>query len=304
MIYCIAHKKDLDGLTSHAIVRRYAFQQSLDIEHYFVSYDDLGDALESLRGSRNNLVVVADLGYNPTIPQEVVFLLAEENNMVWLDHHRWDSGKEILKAGFKFIHSSDLCAAELTYRHFLPGDRVAREIATLAHIHDFYEEGELAWNLYEVISSGYDKLSFVDSLSKGVTWNEEFQEAFQEYQKTKKSAYSYIEEHMVEAQAHGYSFLVALSPKYLSSTLASGYLLDKGKDFVVVVYPDGKLSFRRNSKEINLTAIAEMFQGGGREEAAGGKLDAGVGDENFESITQGIVERIRSTEDIVLGPRA
>lgn len=299
MIICIAHRKDLDGLVSHAIVRRYALQQSLGIEHHLVSYEDIGRELNELRVSRHNLIVVADLGYNPTIPVEVVRELSEINTLVWIDHHDWSSGRELLMAGFKFIHSEELCAAELAWKYFLPRDRVAREIASLAHSHDFCEAGELAWKLYDVISSGYNKLKFIDSLARGETWSEEFQAAYERYQGAKERAYSFMEEHLIEGSVGGYSYAIALSPKYLSSTLAGLYLQGRGKDFVVAVYPDGKLSFRRNSPSVNLARVAQLFNGGGREAAAGGRLELEVKKENFKRVSGEIVGKIRENIEIL-----
>ncbi len=292
MIICIAHKKDLDGLGSHAIVRRYASKENLDIEHYFVSYDDLGKVFTQIEKEKRKFIVVADLGYNSKIPVDKVKELCKNNIFIWIDHHDWSSGEELLEADFKFIHSTELCAAELVWKHFLPEDKVAKEIAKLAHIHDFRQDGELAWKLYDVISSGYDKLKFVNFLAKGITWNEEFQEAYEKYQKAKEKGYAYLEEHLVEAKVGKYTCIIALSKKYLSSTLACLYLQEKGSDFVIVVYPDGKMSFRRNNPKVNLAKMAELFNGGGRAVAAGGKLDQEVNEENFKRVAEEIVKRI------------
>lgn len=292
MIICIAHKKDLDGLGSHAIVRRYAKKENLDIEHHFVSYDDLGEVFRQIEGSEGNLIVVADLGYNSKIPLETVKSLYANNRFIWIDHHDWSSGRKLLEAGFKFIHSNERCAAELVWNYFLPEDRVAERIARLAHVHDFRDEGELAWKLYDVISSGYDKLKFVDFLARGITWNDVFQEVYEDYQKVKEKGYDYLEKHMVVVKVGKYSCIMAISKKSLSSTLASLYLQEKGSDFVIVLYPDGKMSFRRNNPEVNLAKMAELFNGGGRAVAAGGRLDKEINEENFKIVTEEIVDII------------
>ncbi len=297
-LHCIAHKKDLDGLGSHAILRRYARKAHLRIVHHFADYDDLAEiVVELARSLRGERVVIADLGYNSDLlsARDALSELCRSNEVTWIDHHDWQGGEEILKLGLRFIHSTRLCAAELVQREFMSGDEVSYEIARLAHAHDFREEDELAWKLYDVISSGYDKLRFVEALSRGEFWNGEFEEAWTRYQLAKQKGYTYLEEHMETFRIGGYTCAMALSKKYLSSTLASLHLQQKGTDFVVVVYPDGKLSFRRNNPAINLRLIAQLFGGGGREVAAGAKLEKEVTEQNYMKVFKEIAEKIEKS---------
>ncbi len=294
-LHCIAHKKDLDGLGSHAIVRRFARETGEHITHYFADYDDLAEIIVKLsKEIKGEKIIIADLGYNSRVlsTKDALAELCTANEVTWIDHHDWQGGEEILKLKLRFIHSTELCAAELVQREFMPHDEVSQEIARLAHAHDFREESELAWKLYDVISSGYNKLSFVEALSRGEFWNEEFEEAYSKYQRAKEKGYAYLEEHMEVFNVNGYTCAMALSKKYLSSTLASLYLQEKGTDFVIVVYPDGKLSFRRNNPKINLRKIAQLFGGGGREVAAGAKIDEAVTEENYPQVFRSIIDRI------------
>jgi oligoribonuclease NrnB/cAMP/cGMP phosphodiesterase (DHH superfamily) len=302
-VQCIAHKKDLDGLGSHAIVRRFAGETGEEITHYFADYDDLAEIIVKLsEEAEGEKVIIADLGYNSGVlsAKDALAKLCTANEVIWIDHHDWDGGEEILRLKLRFIHSTQLCAAELVQREFMPHDEVSQEIARLAHAHDFREESELAWKLYDVISSGYDKLSFVEALSRGEFWNEEFDEAYNKYQLAKEKGYAYLEEHLEVFEVNGYTCAMALSKKYLSSTLASLYLQRKGTDFVIVVYPDGKLSFRRNNPKINLRKIAQIFGGGGREVAAGAKIDKAVTEENYSQVFREIVEKIEESAEKVL----
>jgi oligoribonuclease NrnB/cAMP/cGMP phosphodiesterase (DHH superfamily) len=293
---CIAHKKDLDGLGSHAIMRRFAREIGEEVTHYFADYDDLTEIIVKLsEETEGEKVIIADLGYNSRVlsAKDALAKLCEANEVIWIDHHDWQGGEEILKLKLRFIHSSKLCAAELVQQEFMPSDEVSKEIARLAHAHDFREESELAWKLYDVISSGYDKLRFVEALSRGEFWNEEFEEAYQRYQRAKEKGYAYLDEHLEVFNIYGYTCAMALSKKYLSSTLASLYLQEKGTDFVVVVYPDGKLSFRRNNPKVNLRKLAQLFGGGGREVAAGAKIEKEVTEDNYRELFREIVERMK-----------
>ncbi len=294
-MHCIAHKKDLDGLGSHAILRRYAKEQGIEAVHHFSDYDSLGETIAELsRSLTSERVVIADLGCNAKLHRYAGELrrLCERNEVVWIDHHDWDDAGELVKAGFRLVLSTEKCAAELVQEEFMPGDEHSRRIAELAHAHDFREENELAWKLYDVISSGYDRMRFVELLASGVLWCEEFERAYRKYQEAKRRGYEYIDAHTMVLEVSGYTCAMALSEKYLSSTLACLHLQRLGTDFVVVVYPDGKLSFRRNSERVDLGRIARAFGGGGRATAAGAKLDMKVDEENYRRVFLDIAARI------------
>lgn len=292
MIICIAHRKDVDGIASHAIVRRYAEQENIEIEHHFVSYDDIGESLKRVESARDETVVVADIGYNRNIPIESVEKIAQNNRFLWFDHHNWEK-VEILKAGVEFIHSFEKCAAELVQEYLLPEDEVAKTLAELAHYHDFRKENELAWKLYDVISSGFDKMEIVKRLASGDFWNREFEDAYEKYQKAKQKGYKFLDKHTIIKKINGYTLAIGLAPKYLSSTLACLHLQKRDVDFVIVLYPDGKMSFRRNNPEIDLVEIAELFEGGGREYAAGGRLEEEVSEENFTQVAEKVLATIK-----------
>ncbi len=291
MLICIAHRKDVDGIACHAILKRYAEKKQEEIEHHFASYDDLGEILKKTSSVKDCTIVVADLGYNENIPFDIVRELAERNKFIWVDHHIWDKITPE-KFGIEFVHSLEKCAAELAWRYFLPQDEISAKLAELAHAHDFRKENELAWKLYDVISSGFDKMEIVRRLASGDFWNEEFEAVYEKYQKTKQKGYKFLDEHTIIKKINSHRVAVGLAPKYLSSTLACLHIQKRDVDFVIVVYPDGKMSFRRNNPEINLVRIAELFKGGGREYAAGGRLEEEVSEENFAQVAEKVLATI------------
>ncbi len=296
-ILCLAHRKDVDGLASHAILRRYALINGYSIKHFFVNYGDFNDAIREISDYVGKLIVVADIGYNKNFMEvsEILKKLAEKNEFLWIDHHDWSDSK--LNTDIKFIIDMKYCAAELVYRTFMKDDEVSKELAYLARTHDFRlknERSELADKIYEVISSGFDKEKIVDYLSKGIFWNEEFENAYIKYQKAKEKGFKFLDEH-VKVYKNRYKFVLALSKDYLSSTIATSYLLEKyDVDFVVCLWKNGKMSFRRKNKKINLKEIAKNFNGGGREEAAGAKIDITINEDNFEEIFDKISEKIKN----------
>ena len=288
MFFVVAHGKDVDGIACHAILHRYAKFSNLAIEHFFVSYSDFNDAIYQIEGEGE--VVIADIGYNARMDFEKIKQLSKKFKITWIDHHIWQIN---INLPINFIVDKKYCAAELVHRHFLPQDKVAEELASLAHAHDFRKENSLAWKLYDVISSGFDKLKLTQLLARGVFWNEDIEKSWKNYQKIKEDGYKFLEEHHKVYDLGKYSCIIAFAPKSLSSTLATLYLQKKGHDLIICIWEDGKMSFRRNNRKINLAELAKLFNGGGREEAAGGNLRMEIKIRELSKVFEDIVEKLR-----------
>jgi oligoribonuclease NrnB/cAMP/cGMP phosphodiesterase (DHH superfamily) len=292
MIYCIAHDRDVDGIGCHAILHRYAELDRQRIRHVFTDYDRFCRDISKISASGAE-IVIADLGYNEGFSHCLDSLkkLCARNNTKWFDHHDWGDAK--IDCRLESIITRELCAAELLKNYYLPEDEIAATIAALAHSHDFREENETAWKLYDVISSGYDKERLVKTLAKGVFWNPELEEVCQSYSKVKEKGYSYLEKHSKLYQIGGWKCVLGFSLKSLSSTLATEHLLKKKADLVICLWEDGKISFRRNNKNINLKMLASAFRGGGREEAAGGFYGDHINESNYLEVFEDVAEKIR-----------
>ncbi len=288
----IAHDRDVDGLGCHAILRRYAAKAGKGIRHLLVDYVDLCPKLAEIGDMRGEEIVLADLGYSKLVGRCRGKLeeLARDNSVEWFDHHDWSGVKR--PDHVKLHVDMALCACELVQRAYLPDDDIAAEMAALARAHDFASENELAWKIYDVISSGFPKTRLVELFADGVFWNEELEEAHGKYQAVKEKAFSYLDEHSKLYRLGEWTCLLGYSPESLSSTLAGGHLLKKNTDFVICVWPSGKLSFRRNNAEINLREMALLFDGGGRSAAAGGSMQGGVSEVDYIEVFDKIMERI------------
>ena len=53
------------------------------------------------------------------------------------------------------------------------------------------------------------------------------------------------------------------------------------------------MSFRRNNKEINLAELARLFNGGGREVAAGGNLRREIKIEEVLEVFEEVIKKIK-----------
>lgn len=288
----IAHDRDVDGIGCHAILHRYCALNDLPVKHLFVNYDDFCSKLAEIKGTTGEIIIVADLGCSDMITGCIRDLeeAGSKNELRWFDHHDWSgiTRPKNVEMNLDMLK----CAAELVEEEYLPGDEVASRIASLARAQDYMGADELAWKLYDVISAGFDKSTLVELLSRGVFWNDEIETSYMKYQNLRKSGFTYLDEHSKLYGIGDWKCFLGFSKPYLSSTIASGHLLEKNPDFVICVYPSGKLSFRRNNPEVDLRSIATLFGGGGRDTAAGGHYGAKVTEDDYLKVFDEIMERI------------
>lgn len=286
----IAHKSDLDGISCHGILHRYANLRGIGVRHYLADYENFNQILREISNLKEKEIVIADICWNETFSREILKKLSREDSVGWFDHHLWE--RERLDFLDKVVLDKNYCAAELVQGEFLPMDEISREIAELAHAQDFRLKNELAWKLYDVISSGYDKEKLIEFLSSGEFWNDELERVYREYQGRKESAKSKLDGHTKIYKIGNLNYAIGLSGNELGTTTATGHLLQRNTDIVVCIWRNGKMSFRRNNKKIDLVEIAKKFNGGGREDAAGGFFNGEITEENYPRVFDEIVEII------------
>ncbi|TFG98384.1 hypothetical protein E4H12_06235 [Candidatus Thorarchaeota archaeon] len=144
-LHSISHDKDVDGLTSAAIVWRYAKSKGLDFSVTLTDYGAFEPVFSSIASRRDTLIVVSDLGMDDTtsdiVGTNLNRAIAQGCKIVWLDHHQWSEKaiKTILalpnKPVLKINH--DFCAAEIVHRVLMPRDAICEELARIAHDTDF-----------------------------------------------------------------------------------------------------------------------------------------------------------------------
>ncbi len=157
----ISHDKDVDGVTSAAIVWRYAKAKGLDFNVILTDYGSFDQIFSNVAKRRNALIIVTDLGMDETVLEIVNAGLTQAISngcrIVWLDHHQWSDkaiksilsheNKPILKVNHEY------CAAEITHKVLMPRDDVSAELAKIAHDTDFnLREIESASALTDAIS--------------------------------------------------------------------------------------------------------------------------------------------------------
>jgi hypothetical protein len=188
-------------------------------------------------------------------------------------------------------------STELAAARFIPGDPVGKQLSNLAADIKFWlRQDERATKLSDLLSSGFDKRTIVDSLSKGVVWDDRFERARSEYLEKKAKALDDVLKRLTIKDYLNRRFGFSLSSPLLSTADACQHILDRhaGVDVAVVLYKSGKIAFRsREGSDVDLVKLAKQFGGGGRKYASGGLFDAQISVENWETVISILDRRFR-----------
>jgi len=153
-----------------------------------------------------------------------------------------------------------------------------------------------------LLSSGFDKRAIIDSLSKGVVWDDRFERTRNEYLEKKARALDDVMKRLVIKDYLNRRFAFSLAPSLLSTADACQHILDKhdGVQVAVVLYKSGKIAFRsREGVDVDLVKLGKHFGGGGRKYASGGLFDAAeISVENWENVLYALD---RNLKDYFLG---
>ena len=141
----ISHDKDVDGLSSAAIVWRYAKSKNMDFSVMLTDYGSFEQVFSKVAKRRDTLVIITDLSVDDSLLDVISDSLSRATSqgcrVVWLDHHRWNDravstiqslpNSPVLKVNHEY------CAAEIAYRVLMPRDAISGELARIAHDTDF-----------------------------------------------------------------------------------------------------------------------------------------------------------------------
>ncbi len=144
-LHAISHDKDVDGLSSAAIVWRYAKSKGLEFSVTLTDYGAFEAVFSSVATRRNTLIVISDLGVDdttlPLVLPGLTRAVSQGCRVVWLDHHQWSEKavKTILSLQNKPILrvNHDHCAAEIVHKVLMPRDPICERLAEIAHDTDF-----------------------------------------------------------------------------------------------------------------------------------------------------------------------
>lgn len=277
----IACSETLDGIASAAIILRHAMLKNLPVSlAATIKPGNLTENLLKIAKQKKQLIFLLDL----TIEEEhlpILEILNKNNKIVY-----WNGSEKSIKPEAAFIDSAPKTAsAELAMKRFLPNDQIAKKLAGLAHDIKFWELRETrAGQLSDLISFGFSPHEMVKSMAKGVTWNEKFEDYYNQHKQKKAEAIENLKKTLIIKHYLKYRFAYARASRILNSADACQNILDKhaGVDVAAVLYRDGRFVLRkRDSCSLDLTELAALFKGGGQAYAAGAGIDMTITNESY-----------------------
>jgi len=302
VIYC---SEQLDGLSAAAIVLRYArLRNSSCRVGGFLNYTNTEEKFQEMAALKGNLIFVLDFPPDQikNFEQKLKEISKHNKIVYWNSHHPYTA--EMLELMKKYVHTIDfsgklknsakteqmLCSADLVAKKFLPVDSVALNLKQLARDIEFWiRKDERAIKLADLISSGINKKELISNLSRGVLWSEKFEKQRTEYIDKKQKAFMQLISKLQIKKYVNHKFGFSLASNVLSSADAGDKILNthQSVDVSVVLYRNGRISFRRrDGTNIDLSKIAELFDGGGHAYASGGRTSTfkNISYENLDKV--------------------
>jgi oligoribonuclease NrnB/cAMP/cGMP phosphodiesterase (DHH superfamily) len=309
VLYC---SPQLDGISTAAILTRAAKLKNTDVKlGGIITFENFSEQFNSMTTLNGDLIFILDFLPEPleSVEKQLKAITVRNRIAYWSTHHpHGKSTEDFLK---KYAHTIDLagpvydaplpkqkvCSAELAQKRFLPKDKIAIELALMAHDNEFWQRTHpTATKISDLIASGREPKELIDNLSRGIFWTEKQEQQHREYLRKKQEAMADIMKHLVIKNIAGTNFGITLAPTILATSDAGQHLLDNhtGIDVSAIVYRNGRISFRkRNECQLNLAEIAKTFGGGGHSYASGAKLNQSITRETFSNAVFLIDQKIR-----------
>ncbi len=267
---CIYHVADHDGKGSGAVVRSvYPEIELLGLNH------DMEIPCEEIE--RHDMVVVCDFA----LPVDYMFDLSKRKDFTWIDHHVSviDAYEAALAKGakpIKGLRRVGTAAVELTWEYFYPGRPVPEGLKLLA-LQDIFDLRDPRVQPFE-----YAMQSLGQNRPDDPVWTEIFNNRMDinKMVETGRRILSWVNArnyHLVrnmafEAEIDGLKCICSNMPQGRSSFFDT---FDNIKDYDVMInfYMNKNrrwnLSFYSSKKDVDVSAIAARFGGGGHKGAAG-----------------------------------
>ncbi len=287
-VVIISHDSDLDGIFSASIgLIRYPQARTFFIDYGAENFEKIGNFINSDHqfSADNGLVIISDLGLNENVTDACKSIFneakAKDWKIIWVDHHPWSQySVDSIKPFAEIVldNSGHKCAAELMYETFLPGHRIAANLASIAHTMDFFTKDQYLTPISELIRyyHNFDDLStrlsnLALKSSLGILWDIEMQGEYNNYVLLREKAKEQVLSAMRVLNVKDLKVAFIQSSPYLQTSLFSEEVFQRTQADVAMFYSkEGKVSIRRNTERISCKEIAEALpEGGGHKFAAG-----------------------------------
>lgn len=304
-VLVFSHEQDVDGIFAAAILKMAFPHSEINLTNYGLEkMTSVAEAIRSSVGDGVGTVIIADVGVNEESYTPVFDALKHSKEKgwtnIWLDHHVWPDKprQEIQRVCELVLHEEKdgrkKCASELCFERFVPENKLARQLAAIAHRTDFPDSDRFPIPPLTALISYYvgfaelrERLLTVilKNVTKGILWEQQMQSDVMESFKLIEASIERSKSGMIskefayDGMTDGIRVAIAKSDAFVSRSVLLGRIMDESPVHVAIAYTnDGKVSIRKKDdapESIDCSKIAlEFKEGGGHIGAAGGFLRA------------------------------
>lgn len=324
-VLVFSHEQDVDGLFSAAILKIAFPRCEVNLTNYGLEkMTELARTIKSRVQQSVGTVIIADVGVNEDsylpVFQALQYSKEKGCNNIWLDHHVWPDNPrlEIEKVCELVLHTekegTKKCASELCFERFVPDNKLASQLAAIAHRTDFPDSAKFPIPPLTGLISYYlgftelrERLHTVilENIVKGILWNSRMQtdimESFKLIEESieRSKAGMIFKEFTHNGSAEGVKVLIAKSDSFVSRSVLLGRIIDENDVQIAIAFTDdGKISIRKKDDApatIDCSRIAlEFKEGGGHVGAAGGFLKTDPQSRGDEAAISEITDALKS----------
>ncbi|RMF55379.1 hypothetical protein D6745_02220 [Candidatus Woesearchaeota archaeon] len=271
----LAHTDDLDGLLSHAVMRRTHLLGGPRVENVEITYANIVDVVRNLRVEEGRLII-GDTGYNATLnalEPEFRKLKEKEISVEWFDHHDWSHSDRSLERFIELTLNPRKCTTELVQERFLPRDEYAITLSQLAHQSDFGEKNPDVILLENAVQANYKRMQIIREIASGNLRTKTLREAVAKYKEKEGPAKERMIKNAELIRINGIKMVISIADKLFYMKAGADYLLSEfpEADLAATVFETGEIIFKKQSDtKLDLPRLGRIFNGGGREHGSGG----------------------------------